>query len=136
MVIGSGIDIVEVGRVQAIMDKWQDSFFKKIFTDNELAYAHSKKYAAEHLAARIAIKEALVKAFSNDGKKHLGKWKDVEVSNDKSGRPYLNLYGNFKRVKKKRNIDQIIISASHTHRYAVASVIITNKATRNGKVKS
>ena len=53
MVIGSGIDIVEVGRVQAIMDRWQDSFFKKIFTDKELAYAHSKKYTAEHLAARI-----------------------------------------------------------------------------------
>lgn len=126
MVIGSGIDIIEVQRVQALIDRWQNNFLKKIFTEKELAYAHGKKTAAEHLAARIAIKEALVKAFSEDGQKHLGDWKDIEVSNDKSGRPYVNLYGNFKQVKERRNIGQIIISASHTHRYAVASVILTS----------
>jgi holo-[acyl-carrier protein] synthase len=125
MVIGSGIDIIEVQRVQALKEKWQDRFLKKVFTEKELAYANAKKSCAEHLAARIAIKEALVKAFSENGKKYLGDWKDVEVSNDKSGRPYVNLYGNFKRAKKERQVGQIIISASHTHRYAVASVILT-----------
>lgn len=125
MVIGTGIDIIEVQRVQALMEKWQNSFLEKVFTEKELAYANTKKSAAEHLAARIAIKEALVKAFSENGQKHLGNWKDIEVSNDKSGRPYVNLYGNFKRVKERRKIGQIIISASHTHTYAVASVILT-----------
>ncbi len=72
----------------------------------------------------MAIKEALVKAFSVNGRKYLGKWQDIEVSNDKSGRPYVNLYGNFKKVKQKRRLKQIIISVSHTNRYAVASVIL------------
>ena len=125
MIIGSGIDIVEVERVQALKDKWQNRFLNKVFTENELAYANGKKSAAEHLAARIAIKEALIKAFSDYETKHLGSWKDIEVSNDKSGRPYVNLYGNFEQLKKKRKLDQIIISASHTHKYAIASVILT-----------
>jgi phosphopantetheine--protein transferase-like protein len=114
-----------VERVQALKDKWQDKFLNKMFTENELAYANTKKAAAEHLAARIAIKEALIKSFSENKKKYLGNWKDIEVSNNKSGRPYVNLYGNFKKVKKKRKIKQIIISTSHTHKYAVACAILT-----------
>lgn len=124
MVVGSGIDIIEVERVQVLKDKWQDRFLNKIFTDKELAYANAKRSAAEHLAARIAIKEALIKALSNNGKKYLGNWRDIEVSNDKSGRPFVNLYGNFKLIKRQRKLSQIIISASHTHKYAVASVIL------------
>ena len=125
MLAGSGIDIVEVERVQALKDKWRDRFLKKVFTEKELAYANGKKCAAEHLSALIAVKEALIKAFSNDGKKYLGDWRDIEVSNDKSGRPFVNLYGNFKRVKERRKIKEIMISVSHTHKYAVASVILT-----------
>ena len=125
MVVGSGIDIIEVERVQALNDRWQNRFLNRIFTQKELAYANAKRATAEHLAARIAIKEALIKAFSNNGKKYLGDWKDIEVSNDKSGRPFVRLYGNFKRVKKRRKIKQIIISTSHTHKYAVASAILT-----------
>jgi len=125
MVVGSGIDIVEVERIQAIKNKWQDRFLKKVFTEKELGYANSKKSAAEHLAARLAIKEALIKALSENGKKHLGNWRDIEVSNDRSGRPYIELYGNFKQVKERRKLGQIIISASHTRKYAVASVILT-----------
>lgn len=125
MIIGNGIDIVEVDRVEALRNKWQDRFLNRIFTKKELAYANGKKWTAEHLAARIAIKEALIKAFSKNGKKYLSNWKDIEVSNDKSGRPYVTLYGNIKKVKARRRLDQIIISASHTHKYAVATVILT-----------
>jgi len=125
MVVGSGIDIIEVERVQALKDKWAGAFLKRIFTAKELAYANSKKSAAEHLSARIAIKEALIKAFSSNGKKYLGNWKDIEVSNDKSGRPYVILHGNFAEVKKQRGLKQVIISASHSRKYAVASAILT-----------
>jgi len=124
MVAGSGIDIVEVERVQALQEKWQDRFLNKLFTEGELAYATGKRSTSEHLAARIAVKEALVKAFSNNGKKYVGDWKDIEVSNDKSGRPFVNLYGNFKKAKKARKIKKIMISVSHTHKYAVASAIL------------
>ena len=124
MVVGSGIDIVEVDRVAGLKAKWADKFLKRMFTEKELAYANTKRCAAEHLAARIAIKEALVKAMSNNGKKYLGSWKDIEVSNDKSGRPYVNLYGNFARVRRRRKLKEIVISTSHIDKYAVASVIL------------
>ncbi len=125
MLAGSGIDIVEVERVECLRKKWQGRFLHKLFTAKELAYAHGKRSTAEHLAARIAIKEALIKAFSENGKKYLGNWKDIEVCNDKSGRPYVKLYGVFQQVQKRRKLKQVVISASHTHRYAVASAILT-----------
>lgn len=125
MVVGNGIDIVEVERVEKLKEKWQGRFLNKIFTKQELAYANGKRATAEHLAARIAVKEALIKAFSENGKKYLGKWKDIEVCNDKSGRPYVKLYGTFDKLKKKRKLKQVIITASHTHKYAVASAILT-----------
>ncbi|MFH1045589.1 MAG: holo-ACP synthase [Candidatus Omnitrophota bacterium] len=125
MIAGSGIDIIEVKRIFSAQKKWRERFLKKVFTKKELAYAQGKKYAAEHLAARFAIKEALIKALSANGKKYLGNWKDIEVGNDKSGRPFVVLHGNFKKIKKQRRLKQIIISASHTHAYAVASVILT-----------
>jgi len=124
MIVGTGIDIVEVERVKALKDKWQDRFLNKLFTDQELAYANGKKFSAQHLAARIAIKEAVIKAVSDDDKKTLGNWKDIEVANDKSGRPFVNLYGVFAQYKKERKISQVIIGASHTHKYAVASAIL------------
>ncbi|UCB57226.1 MAG: holo-ACP synthase [Candidatus Omnitrophota bacterium] len=124
MIAGNGIDIVEVERVQAIQNRWQNRFLKRVFTETELNYAKGKRATAEHLAARIAIKEAVIKAFSNSGKKYIGRWKDIEVSNDRSGKPYVNLYGIFKQAQRKRNIAELIISASHTHKYAVASVIL------------
>ncbi len=125
MVVGSGIDIIEVERVQALKDKWQGRFLNKLFTEKELAYANGKRSAAEHLAVRIAVKEALIKALSTNGKKYLGDWRDIEVSNDKNGRPYVNFYGNFRDIKQRRRFSQVIISASHTHKYAVASAILT-----------
>ena len=125
MIIGTGIDIIEVSRIKSVQERWQDRFLYKVFTEKEIDYAKGKKNSAEHLAARFAIKEALVKAFSENGKKHLGNWKDIEVVNEKSGRPMVNLYGNFLKQKEKRGLKEIIISTSHTHHYAVASVILT-----------
>lgn len=124
MVVGYGIDIVEVERVQALKERWQDRFLNRLFTEKELAYANARRFVAEHLAARIAIKEALIKAFSKNKKRYLVNWRDIEVSNDGNGRPYVNLYGYFKQIENRYKLKKIIISASHTHKYAVASVIL------------
>lgn len=124
MIIGTGIDIVEIERVQRLKDKWKERFLTRLFTDRELAYASGKRCSAEHLGARIAVKEALIKAFSGKEKKYLGRWKDIEVSNTRSGRPYVNLYGNFQEIKNKFRVEQVVVSTSHTHKYAVASVLL------------
>ncbi len=115
MILGTGIDIIEIERVQKAIDKWGKDFLGHVFTKEEIAYAQKHKYPAQHFAARFAAKEAVLKAFGKNSHIH---WKDIKITNDKYGRP-LCFYGN-KKFKKK-----ILISISHTHVYAVASAIIT-----------
>ncbi len=81
MIVGSGVDIVEVERIKKAVKKWNKNFIYKIFTKNELDYSHKKRYTYQHLAARFATKEAVLKAFGGGWLRSLP-WKDVEVIND------------------------------------------------------
>ena len=116
MVTGTGIDIIEIDRIEKAIKKWGNDFLEHVFTKEEIAYAQKHKYPAQHFAARFAAKEAVLKAFGKNSHIH---WKDIKISNDKYGKP-LCLYSN-KNFKKR-----ILISISHTHVYAVASAIITS----------
>jgi holo-[acyl-carrier protein] synthase len=123
---GSGVDIVEVKRIKTAVKKWGDNFLKKVFTPNELNYAHSKRYVYQHLAARFATKEAVLKAFGGGWIRTLP-WKDVEVINDKNGKPEVRLYREAKSIYKKKKIDKIVVSMSHTKDHAVANAILVTK---------
>jgi len=116
MIKGSGIDIVEIKRLEAAIARWGDVFLNRIFTEKELAYSNSKRFPMQHLAARFAAKEAVFKAYGTNPKLN---FKDIEICNDKFGRPYC-------LIKNKRR--SITVSISHTHEYAVASAIIPKKA--------
>ena len=126
MVLGSGVDIIEVDRVKQAIKKWGDSFLKKVFTDKEVAYSKKRRFAYQHLAARFATKEAVLKAFGGGWLRNLP-WKDVEIVNDKNGKPGINLYGEAKKVYNKKNIEKIVVSMSHTKEYAVANAILIKK---------
>lgn len=115
MIIGTGIDIIEVARVQKAIDRWGEDFLKHIFTAEEISYAQKKKFPTQHYAARFAAKEAVYKAFGNNTS--LG-WKDMTILNDENGKPYC-------RLKDKTFKNKIAISISHTKNYAVANAIIT-----------
>ncbi|MEE8359997.1 MAG: holo-ACP synthase [Candidatus Omnitrophota bacterium] len=121
--MGSGIDIVEVKRIKRAVEKWGDSFLKKVFTDRELDYANSKRFAYQHLAARFATKEAVLKAFGGGWSRTLP-WKDVEVVNDKNGKPEIIVHGEAKKVYNKRKIERILVSMSHTKEHAIANAIL------------
>lgn len=118
MIKGSGIDIVEIEKLEKAVKRWGDIFLKRVFTDIELAYSKKKRYPMQHLAARFAAKEAIFKAF-NDAS--LG-WKDIEILNDDEGRPYC-VFLNGKGKNKS-----VFVSISHVKTYAVASAIITKKS--------
>ncbi len=113
MIKGSGIDIVEIKKLEKAVKRWGDTFLKRVFTDTELTYSRKKRYPMQHLAARFAAKEAIFKAFGTNPKLN---FKDIEISNDRYGRPYC--------IVKKRK-PPILLSLSHTDNYAVASAIIT-----------
>lgn len=116
-----GIDLVEVSRIEGLFCQ-HESFLNRIYTPREVEYCLSKRNKYQHLAARFATKEAVVKALGRGMK-----WKDIELLNDPSGRPYLTLYGRAKELAEKRGISRWDVSVSHTKDYAVAQVFLISQ---------
>jgi holo-[acyl-carrier protein] synthase len=123
MIIGTGVDIVEISRVKRAANKWKNKFLNRIFTEKELNYANSKKFSYQHLAARFAAKEAVLKAFGDSSINHM-EWKNIEITNNRDGKPVVKLTGEARRSMHKRGISDIIVSLSHTRNYAVANAIL------------
>jgi holo-[acyl-carrier protein] synthase len=108
-----GLDFVEVARVERLAARWGEQFLKRIFTKRELDYSLCRKRSAEHLAARFAAKEALIKAAG------LGpRWREIEVVNAPSGKPYFSILPAGLEMKK------ILLSLTHDGRIAAAVVLI------------
>jgi holo-[acyl-carrier protein] synthase len=122
MIVGTGIDIVEIGRIKHSIIKYSDRFKNKVFTQKEIDYCHSQADPAKHFAARFSVKEADLKCFGT-GMTGGILWKDVEVENKKSGQPTLNLYGKGKELFNQLKIKHIHISITHDKSYAVAHAI-------------
>jgi holo-[acyl-carrier protein] synthase len=126
MIVGTGIDIVEVFRMGDAIKKWGDNFLTKVFTDKEIKYSSSKRFAPQHFAARFAAKEAVVKAFGVARRFPLN-WTDIEVFNDKEGKPVISFNNDALKLKKQKKVDDVVVSISHSKNYAVASVILLRK---------
>jgi len=118
MIIGTGVDITEVNRLRKAIEKWGKEFLQRVFTQDELKNAKTRGSLYQHLAGRFAAKEAIFKALNV---KELT-WKDVEIINDKAGRPIARIIN--QKIKK---VD-IHLSISHVKNYAVASAIIAEKS--------
>ncbi len=127
MVLGTGIDIIEVSRIKNAIEKWGDGFLKKVFTDKELEYSKTKRFAYQHLAGRFATKEAVLKAFGGGWIRNLP-WKDVEIINDKNGKPEIKLHREAKKISRMKKIAEVHVSMSHTKDYAAASAILVKEA--------
>lgn len=117
MIIGTGVDITEVNRLRKAVEKWGREFLERIFTAEELRNAQKRASLYQHLAGRFAAKEAIFKALQI---KDFG-WKDVQILNDKEGRPYCEILSS-----KGKNMD-IHVSISHVKNYAVANAVVTKK---------
>jgi holo-[acyl-carrier protein] synthase len=120
VVEGLGVDVVEIARVQGVVDEWGDHFLHKIFTEGEIAYARSKKNSVQHLAARFAVKEAVAKALAT-GWQGGFRWKDIEVGNDANGKPTVTLSGGIRTRLAGANIH---ISISHSDTVVVGVAIL------------
>jgi len=118
MIIGTGVDITEVGRIKQAHEKWGEDFLRRVFTEKEIKNAKTKTSFYQHLAGRFAAKEAIFKAA---GDKELS-WQDIQIHNDPEGKPIcLFLNGRGKNIN-------VHISISHVKTYAVANAIITKKS--------
>ena len=126
MILGIGVDIIEIKRIRNIIDKYGNRFKKKCFHKNEIFRSENKLNSVESYAKRYAAKEACAKALGTGLARGVF-WKDIEVDNNKYGKPYIKLHGRakeiFKNMNKKSNI-QIEVSLSDEKKYAIANVIV------------
>lgn len=122
ILVGHGIDLVEVARIARLLADHPERFRERCFTPAEQAYAKSSARETEHLAARFAAKEAALKALGT-GLRHGIAWTDIEVVNDASGRPTLTLTGEAANTAARLGIRSWAVSLSHTDTMAIASVL-------------
>ncbi len=123
-VIGIGIDVVPVSRVEEILAKHGDRALQRLFTPGELARAKDLKYQALHLSGRLAAKEATYKALSAEGADLGIRWQHMEVERLEDGRPRLVLHGPALKRFKALGATRAHISLSHDGGIAAAVVVL------------
>jgi holo-[acyl-carrier protein] synthase len=127
MIVGTGIDICEVDRIEkAIASSHGSRFVKRVYTDLEIAYVESKANKWERYAARFAAKEAGMKALGTGWSGGLG-WQDLEVSNLPSGRPTLRFHRRAAERAARMGVVNIALSMTHTAQQAMAIVILESR---------
>ncbi|MFH0763470.1 MAG: holo-ACP synthase [Candidatus Omnitrophota bacterium] len=126
MIFGTGVDIVEVFRMRDAIKKWDENFLGKIFTMREIKYSNSRRFSHQHFAARFAAKEAVIKAFG-EPRRHPIKWTDIEVLNDREGKPVIEFHDDALKLKKMKKVSDVVVSMAHSKNYAVANVILLKK---------
>jgi holo-[acyl-carrier protein] synthase len=123
MIIGSGIDLVEIKRIQQSFARYGQRFLNRVYTDAELAYCMRKRNAAESLAARFAAKEAGAKALGTGISRGVS-WLEIEVSREPGGRPTLRFHGRAAEIAKHMDVAHIALSLTHTAELSMASVLL------------
>jgi len=113
-----GTDIIEIDRIDHLLRKYPN-FRSRFFTEREIAYCERKKYPAQHYAARFAAKESILKALGNELSEII-RFRDLEIINNRSGKPEVSLHNQAYIFSQKRGIKTIKISLSHCKAYAIA----------------
>lgn len=125
MKVKCGVDIIEVSRIEDAIENLEDKFLNRVYTKKEIEYCNSKnnmKY--QHFAVRFAAKEAIFKAISENLEEKTDiVWTNIEILNNKAGRPYVS----FINCDMEEKIENIDISLSHIKEYAIANCVVTFK---------
>ena len=123
MILGTGVDLAEVGRIREAIARHGERFTGRIYTTAEIAYVESKANRFERYAGRFAAKEAGMKAIGTGWKRGV-RWQDFEVSNLPSGRPTLRLHGVAAKIAEAMGVKTISLSITHTAELGMAHVIL------------
>lgn len=124
MIVGIGVDAIDIDRVERMFADKRDRMLSRLFTEEEVAYVTTKALPAQHIAVRLAAKEATYKALAgNDLARGIG-WRDVEVVSRPDGSPALRLHGRAQQRLAELGGGAIHISLTHSQATAVAVVIV------------
>jgi holo-[acyl-carrier protein] synthase len=126
MIVGSGIDVVEVGRIHESVERFGTRFLNRVFTAAEQTYCLRKRRSAESLAARFAAKEAGAKALGTGISRGVH-WLEIEVIREPGGRPSLRFHGRAAEIAAGLGVAQTALSLTHTAELAMASVVLEDQ---------
>lgn len=122
MVIGLGIDIVEVRRIASALQNGE-AMIQRVFTEEEIRYCSSHKNKFQHFAGRFAAKEAALKALGTGWQEGI-RWKDVEVTADPRGKPEVTFHGKARQFFEKSGGRRALLAITHAQEYALAVVVL------------
>jgi holo-[acyl-carrier protein] synthase len=123
VILGTGVDLAEVGRIRASIERFGAKFIDRIYTPAEIAYVEQKANRFERYAARFAAKEAGMKAIGTGWRMGV-RWQDFEVANQRSGRPVLRFHGVAAQIADSLGVRNISLSLTHTSELGMAHVIL------------
>lgn len=122
MIIGIGVDLVDVRRFESLIFRWKERFLRRVFTNEEIRYCNNRKHPAQRFATRFAAKEAFIKALFPKGQEGIS-FKDIEIG-QREQRPVINLYGRVRELAQDRNIRNTHLMLSHDGDYGIANVVL------------
>lgn len=122
MIVGLGLDIAEIDRIEAAITRHGAPFLERLFTPDEVAYCERFKNRYERYAARFAVKEAAMKALGTGWSRGV-RWQDIEVTREPSGRPGLGLSGTAREIADRLGVKHISVTITHSGNLALAQVI-------------
>jgi len=127
LLVGLGLDVVEVERVRAAVARRGERLLNRLFTPAELRYclAAAEPERGRRLAARFAAKEAVRKAIGAGQRR--AAWLDIEITRARSGRPGVRLRGRLAAEARKRGVERVLVSLSHARDYAAAEAVAVGR---------
>ena len=129
MIIGIGVDIVQIERVRKLVENYSE-FMHQVFTAREIEFCQAKADSASSYAARFAAKEAMMKALGTGWNEKVN-WLDIEVINERQGKPILKIGGKTLQLMQQMGVRQTHLSLSHERDYALAFVVLEGEKLDN-----
>ena len=126
MIVGTGIDIVHIDRIERLLTRWGNLFLVRVFTEGEIHRCRQKARSSECFATRFAAKEAFLKAIGLGYREGI-RWTDIEVANDSLGKPSLLFHRKARDLYHTLQIRQAFLTLSHDGPFAVAHVLLEGK---------
>ena len=124
---GVGVDLTQIPRLRRVVERWDDRFLRRVFTDEEIAYCRRHKEPARHFAARFAAKEAGMKALGT-GLRLGVKWRELEVRRERGQAPTMVLTGRTKAIARAKGASRVLLSLSHDGDYAMAQALLVGES--------
>jgi len=126
MIVGVGVDIVEVERIGRIIERYGDRFIRRVFTQEEARYCRRTAHPEQRFAARFAAKEAALKALGV-GWSQGAQFVEVEVTNNELGAPSISFSGKALELSRALGVERIHVSLTHHKEFAIAQVLLEGK---------